>query len=138
MTRINVVNPIELYDQHLVAEYRELFMVGSALQRSLKSPNWDKRDIPKDFRLNTGHVKFFYDKGKYLHDRYAELINEMKLRGMSPDPARIFKREQWPDHLYGTWNPSENDKDIVRERIKLRISERPNWYRLTPHKIKGK
>jgi hypothetical protein len=32
MTRINIVPTEELADQHLVAEYRELFMVGSALQ----------------------------------------------------------------------------------------------------------
>jgi len=39
MTRINIIPTEELADQHLVAEYREMFMVGSALQRSLKSPN---------------------------------------------------------------------------------------------------
>ena len=33
MTRINIIPTEELADQHLVAEYRELFMVGSALQR---------------------------------------------------------------------------------------------------------
>ena len=42
MTRINLVPPEELSDQHLVAEYREIFMVGSSLQRSLRSPNWEK------------------------------------------------------------------------------------------------
>ena len=29
MTRINIIHPNELTDQHLVAEYREIFMVGS-------------------------------------------------------------------------------------------------------------
>ena len=42
MTRINIVPTEELSDQHLVAEYREIFMVGSALARTLKSPNKDK------------------------------------------------------------------------------------------------
>ena len=37
MTRINLVDPRQLADQHLVAEYREIFMIGSALQRSLES-----------------------------------------------------------------------------------------------------
>jgi len=69
MTRINLVKPSELSDQHLVAEYREIFMVGSALQRSIKSKNWKrtKEQLPKDFTLNVGHVKFFYNKGKYLN-----------------------------------------------------------------------
>ena len=54
MTRINLINPSELSDQHLVAEYREIFMVGSALQRSIKSKNWHRtqEQQPKDFNLN--------------------------------------------------------------------------------------
>jgi deoxyribonuclease (pyrimidine dimer) len=49
MTRINLLPPEELSDQHLIAEYREIFMFGSSLQRSLKSPNWEKAkdSIPK-------------------------------------------------------------------------------------------
>ena len=73
MTRINIVPTEELADQHLVAEYREMFMVGSALQRSLKSPNWEKnkKTWPTRFTLNSGHVKFFYNKGLYLHKRLS-------------------------------------------------------------------
>ena len=131
MTRINLVPITELSDQHLVAEYREIFMVGPSLQRSLKSPNWNKtkETLPKEFTLNKGHVKFFYNKGKYLYNRYLELIKEMKNRGMNPDPLRKFKREQWPDELFNDWMPSANDLEIIRERIQLRIQKRPNWYR---------
>ena len=78
MTRINIVSPHELTDQHLIAEYREIFMVGSALQRSLKSKSWNPNAIPKRYKLNTGHVKFFYDKGEYLSKRYDQLVDEMK------------------------------------------------------------
>ena len=62
MTRINLVPVEELADQHLVAEYREIFMVGSSLQRSLASPNWEKnkKTIPNQFTLNTGHVTVSY------------------------------------------------------------------------------
>ena len=131
MTRINLVPITELSDQHLVAEYREIFMIGPSLQRSLKSPNWNKtkETLPKEFTLNKGHVKFFYNKGKYLYNRYLELIKEMKNRGMNPDPLRKFKREQWPDELFNDWMPSANDLEIIRERIQLRIQKRPNWYR---------
>jgi deoxyribonuclease (pyrimidine dimer) len=134
MTRINVVDPSELHDQHLVAEYREIFMVGSALQRSLRSPNWNVNRIPKSFTLNKGHVSFFYDKGAYLHQRYLSLIAEMQKRGMNPDPERTFKTEQWPTDLYLDWIPSETDKEIVRTRIRERIAEKPHWYRKTGHK----
>jgi deoxyribonuclease (pyrimidine dimer) len=131
MTRINIISPSELTDQHLVAEYREIFMVGSALQRSLKSKNWDSKNIPKKFTLNVGHVKFFYDKGKYLDKRYQELRNEMKARGMNPDTTRKFKREQWPDELYNDWTPTLEDEKIIRKRLDERIAQKPNWYRRT-------
>ena len=131
MTRINIVPTSELSDQHLVAEYRELFMVGSALARTLKSPNRDKSlsSIPEKFTLNTGHVKFFYNKGEYLHKRYIALQEEMKARGMNPDPERVFKREQWPDELYNDWTPSEQEQAILRERLQERIDQKPDWYR---------
>ncbi len=133
MTRINIVPTRELADQHLVAEYRELFMVGSALARTLKSPNRDKSlsSIPEKFTLNTGHVKFFYNKGKYLHKRYDELVEEMKRRGMNPDPERVFKRDQWPDELYQDWQPDDQELAIVRQRIQERIDAKPDWYRWT-------
>ena len=134
MTRIDIINPSELTDQHLVAEYRELFMVGSSLQRSLKSPNWDVNNIPKKFTLNKGHVMFFYDKGKYLSKRYDDLRLEMKNRGMKPDETRVFKREQWPDELYNDWTPTVEDQNIIRKRIEERILQKPNWYRVTNEK----
>ena len=137
MTRINLVPPEELSDQHLVAEYREIFMVGSSLQRSLRSPNWEKtkKSIPKQFTLNKGHVKFFYDKGKYLSERYDELIKEMKRRQMSPDPLRIFKKEQWPDDLFNTWRPNDYDLKVVRTRIEMKIKLKPDWYKWNGKKI---
>lgn len=135
MTRINTLDPAELTDQHLVAEYREIFMVAGSLRRSLKSPNWNSDKIPKKFTLNKGHVTFFYDKGRYLFYRYKSLIAEMKDRGMNPDPNRTFPTAQWPQELYNDWTPTEADRDIVRERIKIRITEKPNWYRYRGEKI---
>jgi deoxyribonuclease (pyrimidine dimer) len=134
MTRINLVDPSELSDQHLVAEYREIFMVGSSLQRSLKSKNWEKTlaNIPKKYTLNKGHVTFFYNKGKYLYKRYDLLINEMKNRGMNPNSDRTFKIEQWPKELFNDWKPETEDYKIIRARIKEKIEMKPNWYRFTP------
>ncbi len=133
MTRINLVDPKELSDQHLIAEYREIFMVGSSLQRSMKSKSWSKtiKNIPKDFTLNKGHVTFFYNKGKYLDKRYTKLVNEMKRRGMKPDPKRIFKKNQWPINLYKDWKPKNKDLKIIRKRISEKIALKPNWYRYT-------
>ena len=75
MTRINIVPASELYNQHLIAEYREITMVPAALNRTLKSKNGlDKSKIPKRYQLNKGHVYFFYDKGKYLDKRNKQII----------------------------------------------------------------
>ena len=133
MTRINLIKPSELADQHLVAEYREIFMVGSALQRSIKSKSWEttKEHLPQAFTLNKGHVKFFYNKGKYLHKRYLDLINEMKKRGMHPNPKRQFKMEQWPSELYKDWEPKAEDIQLIKERIQEKINQKPTWYRWT-------
>ena len=136
MTRINIINPKELTDQHLIAEYREIFMVGSSLQRSLKSKNWEKTlaNIPKKYTLNKGHVTFFYNKGKYLYKRYELLIEEMKNRGMNPDSERKFKTEQWPDELFNDWEPEPDDYNVIRARIKEKIEMKPDWYRFTKNK----
>ena len=133
MTRINLIKPSELSDQHLIAEYREIFMVGSSLQRSINSGSWErtKENLPKEFTLNIGHVKFFYNKGKYLHKRYLDLINEMKSRGMKPDPKRIFKKEQWPNDLYKDWEPKDKDLELIRKRIEEKINQKPHWYKWT-------
>ena len=94
-----------------------------------------KKANPKQFALNKGHVKFFYDKGKYLSQRYDELINEMKKRDMNPDPSRTFKKEQWPDELYKNWKPKDIDLKVVRKRIKAKINLKPDWYKWNNKKI---
>ena len=136
MTRINLINPDRLSDQHLIAEYREIFMVGSALQRSLRSSSWRKirETLPEQFTLNKGHVKFFYNKGKYLNNRYLKIIDEMKQRGMNPNPDRKFKTEQWPKELYKDWVPSKKDFKVIEKRIEEKINQKPDWYRWTSQK----
>ena len=111
MTRINLVNPSELTDQHLIAEYREIFMVGGSLNRNLNSKVGYREDrVPKQYTLNTGHVYFFYNKGKYLHRRYKQLITEMKRRGFTPDKTRVFPTSVFKDNgLYNDWIPRVED-----------------------------
>lgn len=131
MTRVNLVPVGELHDQHLIAEYRELTMVPAALQKSLRSPKFSIRDIPKTFTLNKGHVKFFYDKGLFLYKRYAKIIKEMKRRGFNPDPSRFFPLHVFPDGFINDWEPSVTDIKISRDRIRYRVSQKPDWYRMT-------
>ena len=129
MTRINIVPVEELTDQHLMAEYREIFMIGSALQISLKSENWDPKRIPDEFTLNTGHVMFFYDKGKYLYKRYKQIQKELTKRNFKLDSTRLFKVTQFPTEYYNDWEPTKEDQAIVWQRIEERIQQKPEWYR---------
>ena len=129
MTRINIIPVEDLTDQHLMAEYREIFMIGPALQRSLKSESWNSNKIPKKFTLGKGHVMFFYDKGKYLFKRYDEIREELKKRGYKLDQYRHFKTYQFPTEYFNDWDPSEEDQSIVLKRIEERIQQKPEWYR---------
>lgn len=129
MTRINVLHPTELTDQHLMAEYRELPMVMGSLRRSLVAKNGLPK-IGEKYTLNGGHVKFFYDKGKFLHKRYLMLIAELEKRGYKLDPERKADFSVFiNNNLYGDWQPDDHARRINKERIDLRISEKPHWYR---------
>ena len=133
MTRINIVEPSELTDQHLIAEYREIFMIAGSLKRTLMSKTgYDKYKVPKKYTLNKGHVYFFYNKGKYLNNRYQKLILELEKRGFKLSNDRFFPKEIFiNNNLYNDWEPSLDDYTIIRERIKNKISMKPEWYRLT-------
>ena len=135
MTRINIIHVKELYDQHLIAEYREILMVPAALNRTLKSKNGlIKSRIAKSYTLNAGHVYFFYDKGKYLHKRYKDLINEMINRGFNPNLNRKFPKEIFiKNNLYNDWTPKPEELKTIKKRIKLKIEQKPNWYRKTKY-----
>lgn len=126
--RVNLINPIFLTDQHLIAELNEINMITQAFYRSYRSKN-GIHSIPKKFTLNTGHVKFFYDKGLYLHKRYNALKQEALKRGFNI--REIFKNYfYWIDEKYcNDWKEREEDKEIIKERIQQKISLKPEWYR---------
>ena len=133
MTRINIIDTTQLTDQHLIAEYREIFMVAGSLRRTLVSKNgYQESKVPKHYTLNSGHVYFFYNKGKYLHNRYNQLIDEMKRRGFKPDSSRVFPKEIFVDNnLYNDWLPRVEDYNVIKQRIEEKIALKPDWYRKT-------
>ncbi len=119
MTRINLVPVKSLTDQHLLAEYRELPRVFPAARLC--------SDAPAHFVLGAGHVKFFYDKLKFLEKRLQRIIAECLRRGIkikntsvsfSVDPA-----------LYNDYVPRVMDIELSRRRIEDRISLKPDWYK---------
>lgn len=130
MTRINIIDPSLLADQHLVAEYRETAMVPAALKRTLRSKSgYSAKRVPSRYTLNAGHVTFFYNKLKYLDDRYEDLIEEMMRRGMRPDLTRVLNFDGIPQIHFGEWVPSASEQKIVIDRITMRLRQRGDWYR---------
>src|SRR4051812_38802948 len=78
MTRVNAgIPPKQLSRQHLIAEHREIVRIPNMI-RSGKAV---VKDIPGQFTLGKGHVKFFYDKLKFLHERYEAIYKECLARG---------------------------------------------------------
>lgn len=116
MTRINCGIPVEeLSDKHLLSEAREIKRVPNAVAKGKCNLN----NLPKEFKMGVGHVRFFYDKLLYLLNRYKQLHAECLKRG--------FKVQDWssawdnvPGELMNDYQPTEKDVQLVRERIRER------------------
>lgn len=125
MTRINCIPPSELTREHLVAEYRELprifGMVRGMIERGVTDPAL--ADIPPDYRMGTGHMKFFTDKLGYLLKRQKALIAEMQARGYQPshtEPDNLLVGI--PEAFHKDWVPNAQDLHISRARIMERLN----------------
>lgn len=134
MSRVNLIPVTELYDQHLFAEYREIRHIGKALQRSLRrKTKFNKNEIPKKYTLNSGHVKFFYDKGLFLKKRFDELREEVIKRNYNINKDITFNIEDFPLCFRKDYIPTQEEIDINLERINLRIGQKPNFYKKTTY-----
>ena len=120
MVRINLINPKNLADQHLLAEHVEILMLFTS---ALK---YDKDKVPNDFRLGKGHINFFKNKLEYLKQRFLNIQEEMRERGYMTD-ANIqnytFEKEQ-----LGNFSPSQQDFKVIKDRLLEKINEKPDWY----------
>lgn len=121
MTRINVVPVEELSVKHLIAEYREIVRPFALVRKAVYDNTMKSKVIPKNYTLGTGHVLFFYDKLKFVHDRYQDLVAEIRRRGYTCNPigsAELLKGI--PTNFYRDYVPTEEALKINRERIELR------------------
>lgn len=121
MTRINVgIPPEDLHDKHLLAEHREIKRIPNIIA----SGRANIKDIPKEFTLGKGHVKFFYNKIFYLAVRYNQLHKECIKRGFNVTDYSSAFNGTWPSEgPPGTvhWKPSEEDIALIKERIAQRL-----------------
>jgi deoxyribonuclease (pyrimidine dimer) len=124
--RINCI-PVEyLTDQHLRAEWVEMLMLPAFMKRTLKAKGYIDIDESIVYKLNTGHAKFFYNKLKYVENRYKQIQTEMRSRGFEANPS--LDLSMFPKELFNSWKPSKEDMKVNANRILTRISEKPLWY----------
>ncbi len=124
MTRINLIPVLELADEHLLAEHRELKRIPSLIQK------WkvNFENIPSNFTLWTGHVKFFYNKLWFLKKRYIELYNECLKRWFAVQNY-ISNFDEIDESLFWEFIPSEKDLEISKWRIKEKLEAKPGFYK---------
>lgn len=126
MTRINVVPVGCLSDKHLMAEYRELPRIFTAVKKISKHGEkpYDI-DIPEKYKLGTGHVKFFYNKIGYLYSRYNEIYQELINRGFNLDYELYYTiktdaRQTIDDEWWGDYTPEYEDIYLNMARLAKR------------------
>lgn len=125
LTRINLVPPAELCDQHLLAEHRELTRIPNAVARG----RFSLAGQPDDYKLGEGHVRFFFDKLAFLKRRYEALHAECRARGFHVSP--IWPADLPADaRLWRDYTPTSAALAASRERIAQRM---PAKARFTPH-----
>lgn len=123
MTRINAfIPPSELTDKHLLAEHREI----KRIPNTVKSGKARIENIPEQFTLGKGHVKFFYNKLKWLHDRYQQIYNECIKRDFNvTNYNEAFIMPMDYAHLLNDWQPPPDEiirvQKLLYERINLRL-----------------
>ena len=125
MTRINLIPPKDLCDQHLLAEHRELTRIPNSVAKG----KFHLKGQPEEYKLGEGHVRFFFNKMAFLKRRYDELHAECKARGFKVQyiwPETLpFSPELWLDY-----QPTDAALEINRQRIQERM---PKKARFTAH-----
>ena len=120
MTRVNVVPVQELCDQHLLAEHREIKRIPNLM---LSGKLKDLGDIPEEYVLGKGHMKFFLDKMYFLYVRYSDIRDECLKR-------RFKVQWLWPNYyppISQDYKPTEQALKLNRQRIKERMPKTPRW-----------
>ena len=130
MTRVNLISPICLYDQHLIAEWREIPRIPNAVRKLLQNKgSFDIiKTIPDDYVLGTNHVRFFYDKLGFIKKRHELLKQEGKNRGFNLDSITI-DLEGIPEMFKKDFVILKKSVTLNLERISEKIIQKPHFYK---------
>ena len=126
MTRINLLPPSQLADQHLIAEWRELPRIFGLVKNKLAE---GKLILPwVKYTMGTGHVRFFYDKLLFLQKRHQALVKEAQKRGFKLSKTEKISLQAFPKVYCKDFTPSEADLAISQQRIQEKLKAKPDFY----------
>lgn len=118
MTRINTIDPSDLLDQHLFAEYREITRISS-LARPLSDYG--------HYTMGTGHMKFFYNKGAFLASRLLDVRKEMDVRNLWNYTPKFYSAHA--NGLNETWLPTPLAHVCNLVRLCEKLDDKPTFYK---------
>lgn len=130
MSRINVIPVKMLLPHHKKGEFHEITRVFTLVKNAVeKGKTPDDYDIPKSYKLNKGHVTFFYTKLRYIADRYIELAYELERDGVNINFDLVDKilkdaAEHIPRCWWGNYEPSNLDIYLNMARL-CKMSKEP-------------
>ena len=111
MTRINVVSPADLTDEHLFAEWRELPRVFTLAAGSPAG-----RAVPPAYTLGDGHMLFFLPRLGWLGRRHADLTQELARRGRALPPYPPLPTDG------GDYTPDDAARAVNVARLRERVA----------------
>lgn len=140
MTRINTIDPSDLTDEWLLAEWRELPRIPNSILSGKAKIDFKK--IPDHYRLGAGHVMFFYNKLNYLQKRHVMICKELDKRNIKRDPLVTVDLSSLDNVLRAClckgWQPSQKDHNVNIERLQERFDSRKRAYHMTINNVKQK
>lgn len=127
MTRINLIEPKKLTDQHLLAEYRELPRIFWLVEKKILENK--KINIWKEYKMWAWHVIFFYDKLLFLKKRLKKIILEAEKRWFNISFKEEINLDNFPKNLKNDFIPSKKDLEISKKRIQEKLDLKPKFYK---------
>jgi len=124
MTRINIVPVETLSNEHCLAEYKEITRPFNKVVKRMESGK-GLPEIPKEYRLGSGHECYFFDKLEYLYERYNKLAEELIDRGYNIDMDKFTEVDaalkkivvKYYDHVSTKFVPSPEEMYLNMSRL---------------------
>lgn len=122
MFRINLIPVQELKKELLLSEFYNIPRVFDLIRRQVAAGRRPTDcHIPERYSLDKGHLRFFYDKGQWVMNRYDEVKQEMFRRGLIISSAPNKMISDLPPEWLGDWFPNDDDirvsLSLVAEKV---------------------